>query len=230
MRLPHGDTHFVVLWRRHGNWVQVMDPAAGRCWSRVSQVLDELYVQPLRRQTAWVDPAVQLWNRSLLDNLHYGTAQTPSRPLPKVIEHAELRQVLEKLPDGFQRALGESGGRLSGGEGQRVRFGRALLRPETRLVVLDEAFRGLDGGRRRDLLGRARHLWADATLLRVTHDVGETQDFERVLVIDHGHVVEDGPPRDLLRQPESRYRELIEAEAAVRSGMWSGPRWLWLPC
>jgi ATP-binding cassette subfamily B protein len=189
------------------------------------RVLDGQGLEQLRRQTAWVDPAVQLWNRSLLDNLHYGTAQTPSRPLPEVIEQAALRQVLEKLPDGLQSALGESGSRLSGGEGQRVRFGRALLRPETRLVILDEAFRGLDRGRRRTLLSRARHMWADATLLCITHDMGETQGFERVLVIDQGHVVEDGAPHDLLMQPESRYRELIEAEAAVRTGMWSGPRW-----
>jgi ABC-type bacteriocin/lantibiotic exporter with double-glycine peptidase domain len=135
------------------------------------RVLDGQGLEQLRRQTAWVDPAVQLWNRSLLDNLHYGMAQTPLRPLPEVIEQAALRQVLEKLPDGLQSALGESGSRLSGGEGQRVRFGRALLRPETRLVILDEAFRGLDRERRRDLLRRARHLWADATLLCITHDV-----------------------------------------------------------
>jgi hypothetical protein len=55
--------------------------------------------------------------------------------------------------------------------------------------------------------------------------VGETQGFERVLVMDTGRVVEDGSPRTLLARPESRYRELIEAEAAVHTGMWSGPRW-----
>ena len=115
-----------------------------------------------------------------------------------MIEQAELRGVLTKLPDGLQSALGEDGARLSGGEGQRVRFGRALLRPETRLVILDEAFRGLGRGCRRDLLSRARHLWAHTTLLCITHDVEQTRGFERVLVMDQGHVVEDGAPHDLL--------------------------------
>jgi ATP-binding cassette subfamily B protein len=64
--------------------------------------------------------------------------------------------------------------------------------------------------------------------LCITHDVGETQNFDRVLVIDHGHVIEDGSPSDLLAQPESMYRSLIEAEQAVCMGLWSGPRWRYL--
>ena len=56
VRLPHGDAHFVVLWRRHGGWVQVMDPATGRRWTQVSQVLDDLYVHTLPvAAEAWLD-------------------------------------------------------------------------------------------------------------------------------------------------------------------------------
>lgn len=183
----------------------------------------------LRQETAWVDPAVELWNRTLLENLRYGSTEL-ARPVSEVIEQADLMKVLEKLPEGFQTSLGEGGGLVSGGEGQRVRFARALLRPGVRLVILDEPFRGLDRDKRRLLLQRARQVWRDATLLCITHDVGDTLDFERVLVLGAGRIVEDDVPERLAGQEGSLFRRLLEAEDAVRREIWSGPEWrrLWL--
>lgn len=187
--------------------------------------LDGRRLARLRRETAWVDPAIQLWNRSLLDNLRYGASDDCFLPLASVIEAAELHRVLEKLPEGLQTPLGEGGGLVSGGEGQRVRLGRAMLRPGVRLVLLDEPFRGLDRERRRALLARARRLWQDATLLCITHDIGETRAFERVLVVEGGRIVEDGAPAALADQSHSRYRALLEADAAVQKGLWTGDGW-----
>ncbi|MFN8495349.1 MAG: ATP-binding cassette domain-containing protein [Caldilineaceae bacterium] len=184
----------------------------------------------LRRATAWVDPGVQLWNRSLVENLQYGSAGGNVTNVSDVIEQAELLAVLENLPNGLQTPLGEGGGLVSGGEGQRVRLGRALLRAGTRLAILDEPFRGLERGQRRTLLTRARRHWSAATLLCITHDVHETQSFDRVLVIEEGRVVEDAPPSQLLAQPASRYRALLAAEEAVQRGLWEAANWrrLWL--
>ena len=182
-------------------------------------------LEGLRRQTAWVDPAVQLWNRPLLANLQYGLDGETGLPLGMVIEQSELLTLLQKLPDGLQTTLGEGGALVSGGEGQRVRLGRALLRPGVRLVILDEPFRGLDRELRRQLLARARQLWRDATLLCITHDVGETQTFDRVLVIEQGRVVEDSGPARLAAQETSRYRAMLKAEEAVRTGLWASGLW-----
>jgi ABC-type transport system involved in cytochrome bd biosynthesis fused ATPase/permease subunit len=181
------------------------------------------YLDQLRRQTAWIDPTVQLWNRSLFFNLCYGNPE--GVPTASLLEQSELRQLLEKLPDGLQTKLGESGGLVSGGEGQRVRFGRALLRRSVRLALLDEPFRGLDRQSRRELLTRARSHWESTTLLCVTHDVGETMGFPRALVMENGRIVEDGNPAALARQANSRYRALLEAEESVREGSWSSGRW-----
>jgi ABC-type bacteriocin/lantibiotic exporter with double-glycine peptidase domain len=192
--------------------------------------LDGRKLERLRRETAWVDPAVQLWNRSLLDNVCYGTSDETRLPMGDMIEQADLRHILEGLDDGLQTCLGEGGALLSGGEGQRVRFGRAMLRDHVRLVILDEPFRGLDRERRRTLLTRARKLWQEATLLCITHDVGETLAFDRVLVIEGGRIVEDGTPTDLASQPGTRYSAMLAAEEAVRRGLWSSTMWrrLWL--
>jgi ATP-binding cassette subfamily B protein len=187
--------------------------------------LDAARLDKLRAEAAWVDPAVQLWNRTLAQNLLYGSAGNDPGRVGQALQPADLFDVLGRLPQGLQTPLGEGGGLLSGGEGQRVRLGRAMMRPQARLVLLDEPFRGLDRGKRHELLSQARTLWRDSTLLCVTHDIGETRNFGRVLVIDNGRIVEDGTPADLARAPGSRYRALLDAEQSVQRGLWSSSLW-----
>lgn len=202
-------------------------------WHRASQgevlvdgrAVEGPQLEELRRQTAWVDPSVQLWNRSLLENLRYGAPGNSMTSIGNVIDSADLSRTLRQLPDGLQAVLGEGGSLLSGGEGQRVRLGRAMLRPKIRLVLLDESFRGLDRESRHTLLAQARIAWPAATLLCITHDIGATNAFERVVIVDSGKIFEDGSPDELLSQPGSRYAALLEAEAAVRKGLWSGTAW-----
>ena len=203
-------------------------PAAGQVLIN-DKPLDGQSILSLRQQIAWVDPAVQIWNRSLLDNLRYGRRSASTEQIYHAISQAELLKVLEKLPEGLQTALGEGGGLVSGGEGQRVRLGRAMLRPEARLIILDEPFRGLDRQQRSELLQGVRAYWPRATVIFISHDVGDTRQFDRVIVIEDGQIAEQGAPQDLL-QADTRYRRLLEAEQQVREGLWSGPMWrrFWL--
>jgi ATP-binding cassette subfamily B protein len=179
----------------------------------------------LRQHTAWIDPAVQLWNRTFIENLRFGTGGNSPIPLSTVLAGADLYQVLERLPDGLQTMLGEGGGLVSGGEGQRVRLGRAMLRPGVRMTILDEPFRGLDRSLRHQMLARARELWQQATLICITHDVGETCDFERVVVMNEGKIVEDDSPSHLRNQPQSLYSRMLAAEQQVREQLWENPEW-----
>jgi ABC-type bacteriocin/lantibiotic exporter with double-glycine peptidase domain len=177
--------------------------------------LDDSSLDQLRSRIAWVDPAVQLWNRPLAENLRYGSPD-PAR-VDDVIDAAELHRVIQALPDGLETPLGECGGLVSGGEGQRVRLARALLRSDVRLVILDEPFRGLDSEQRHLLLTRARELWRDATLIFISHDIREAMSFERVLVMEHGTIVEDGHG--------PRLQAMLDAERAIREGFWEGAEW-----
>jgi ABC-type bacteriocin/lantibiotic exporter with double-glycine peptidase domain len=199
-------------------------PSSGRVLVD-NQELDEALVETLRPHIAWVDPAVQLWNRPLIENLEYGLPSTAcgsiGMSISDAIDAADLRQVLERLPDGIETPLGEGGGLVSGGEGQRVRLGRALLRSDVRLVILDEPFRGLDHEQRNILLARARAFWRNATLLSISHDISETLTFDRVLVIEEGRIVEDGAPT----QVGPRYQSMLEAERAIREELWSRSDW-----
>jgi ATP-binding cassette subfamily B protein len=92
-------------------------------------------------------------------------------------------------------------------------------------VIFDEPFRGLDREKRRLLLDRARELWRGATLLCVTHDVGETMEFDRVLVVDGGKIVEDSSPKKLASRAGSKYQRMLDAESEVRAKLWSAENW-----
>jgi ATP-binding cassette subfamily B protein len=199
-------------------------PVAG-----VVRVDDEAFTaerrEQLHTQTAWVDPAVQLWNRSLLENLRYSSQAGDASQLTSLLEDADLTTVLSRLPEGLQSSLAEGGVRLSGGEGQRVRLARAMWQQGVRLALLDEPFRGLDRGQRRRHLAQVRRLWQHATLLCVTHDVSETQGFDRVLVVNAGQIVEDAAPEVLASSPDSLYRRLLDTEESLRDALWNADLW-----
>jgi ABC-type bacteriocin/lantibiotic exporter with double-glycine peptidase domain len=187
--------------------------------------LDAERLAQLRRYTAWIAPEVHLFQASLLDNLNYGNGSDSTGRVGLAIQATDLLSVLERLPDGLQTALGDSGALVSGGEGQNVRIGRAMARPDVRLAILDEPARGLDREARRSLLARARQHFAKATMIFVTHDVPDTLDFQRVLVVEQGRIIEQGSPRELYEKTDSRYRALCDQETITRQRLWSGSTW-----
>ncbi len=202
-------------WHRAGSGMLLID----------GEPLDAEGLQRLRSEVVWVDPQVQLWNRSLFENLRYGVPPGAALPMERVMETAGIASVIQKLPQGMQSVLGEGGALVSGGEGQRVRIARGAARENIRLVILDEPARGLDRERRQAVVAQARELWKNATLLSISHDIGDTLGFPRVLVIDQARIAEDGDPAKLAADPHSRYRQLLDAEETVRRSLWSSERW-----
>jgi ATP-binding cassette subfamily B protein len=178
----------------------------------------------LRRQTAWIDPAIQLFNVPMEDNVRYASGDGDVSRLPFALSEAELYEVLQRIPDS-QTPLGEGGGMLSGGEGQRVRLARALMQTAPRLVILDEAFRGLDRALRGELLRRCRRLWGEATFLFVTHDVDETLDCDRVIVMQAGRVVAYDTPAALIARESPPYNTMRTSSREIREEVWGNPMW-----
>src|SRR4029077_10272122 len=93
------------------------------------------------------------------------------------------------------------------------------------VVSAGEPFGGRGREQRAALLARARRRWSEATLLCVTHDIGETERFARVLVVGDGKIVEDGEPAALRARPGSRYAALLDAEQRVRASSWTAAAW-----
>ena len=172
------------------------------------QALDAGSQQTLRRHTAWVDPGVQIWNRSFLDNLCYVSADESLAQVGEITAAAQLHGVLQKLPQGLRSVLGEGGALRSGGEGQRLRLARAFMQSGARLVLLDEPSAASTAASARRCWLKQGTWWQAQTLLCVTHDVGQTLAFARVLVVEQGRIVEDGAPAALAAE-DSRYAALL---------------------
>ena len=152
---------------------------------------------------------------NLLDRIDHWVRVAPTATAHRPIAKNAAEQLVGTLQAEMHRVLDDHvAPRLVAakiaGEGQRVRLARAMLRPDVRLVILDEPFRGLDFEQRGVLLSRAREHWKDATLLSISHNISETMPFARVLVIDDGRVVEDGAPAEL-RERAGRYGSLHRA-------------------
>jgi len=189
------------------------------------RTLDATRLAQLRRETAWIDPQVHLFQATLFENLAYGNGEDATARLSEALEQAGVVDLLERLPEGLQTLLGEGGALVSGGEGQRIRMGRALARPGVRLAILDEPARGLGRELRRMFLKTARHHYAGATLLCITHDIADTLEFDRVLVVEGGRILAEGSPRELREDSGSRYRALLDGENAVEREIWSHSMW-----
>ena len=173
----------------------------------------------LGRHLVWIDSDVQLWNRSLLENVRYGASDS-GVDFAEVLRASSLMEVLGRLESGLATKIGAGGSLLSGGEGQRVRIARGFGRTkDIKLAILDEPFRGLQRTLREKLLSEVRQQFRDTTLVCVTHDVGNTVGFDKVVVMENGSMIEYGDPRSLLSQ-ESRYRELIEANERCHDEIW----------
>ena len=173
----------------------------------------------LRAATAWSDPTARLRDATAAENADDGrspVAATAEERLAAVGLTAEL------LVD---ESVGEAGSRLGGSEAQRLRLARALGRPDARLVLLDEALRGLPDGERQTLLGRLRQVWQSATLVHVTHDPSEALGFDRVLVVADGRLAQDGVPEELAAEAGGLFRGLLDAQQSIRLRLEDPDRW-----
>ena len=131
--------------------------------------------------------------------------------IEKAARMAHIHDVITALPDGYDTVVGDMGSALSGGERQRVCFARALVHEPT-LLILDEATSSLDGPSERAIQEAIRDLKQHTTIISIAHRLSTLEDADRILVLDAGRVVEQGPAADLLELPGGHYRELHQAQ------------------
>ena len=139
-----------------------------------------------------VSQRAHLFAGTLRDNLLIARPDADDARLWAALETAQLTSFVRALPDGLETLIGEAGARLSGGEGRRLAFARAALR-DTPFLILDEPTEGLDPFTASGVHAALAALAAGRTMIAITHRLDFIAERDRVVVLAHGRVVEDGP-------------------------------------
>ncbi|HTU10337.1 MAG TPA: ABC transporter transmembrane domain-containing protein [Allosphingosinicella sp.] len=145
----------------------------------------------IRARIAVVPQETVIFAASARDNLRYGRWEASDAQLWAAAEAANAAEFLRKLPEGLDTYLGEGGARLSGGQRQRVAIARALLR-DSPLLLLDEATSALDAESERLVQGSLEKLVEGRTTIVIAHRLATVRAADRIIVMDHGQIVEEG--------------------------------------
>lgn len=192
--------------------LRLYDPHAGRILVD-GQDLRQYQLDSLRNQISIVLQDSILFGTSIRDNIAYGSLGATDAEVRRAAKLANAHEFIMDLPDGYSTLMSERGATLSGGQRQRVAIARAAIR-KAPIVILDEPTVGLDNKSEQAVNQALKRLTQDSTTLLITHDLNVSQDFDQILYIEAGQVLEQGTHQELIQQCQ-HYAALYQLQSAV---------------
>jgi ATP-binding cassette subfamily B protein/subfamily B ATP-binding cassette protein MsbA len=188
------------------------DPWEGRVLFDGADVRD-VRLSSLRDQVSLVLQEPFLLAMSVADNIAYGRPGASREEIIAAAEAAQADRFIRELPNGYDTVIGERGATLSGGQRQRVAIARALLK-DAPVLILDEPTSALDAETEDSLLDALDRLMQGRTTFVVAHRLSTIRRADRIVVIEGGRVVEEGPAEALLAA-QGRYHQLLRLQEGV---------------
>jgi ATP-binding cassette subfamily B protein len=173
------------------------------------QDISKVTQQSLREAISVVPQDISLFQRSILENIRYGRPNATDDEVLRAAIAARC-DFVETLPEGLATMVGDRGVKLSGGQRQRIAIARAFLK-DAPILLLDEATAALDGESEEAIREALSRLMRGRTVIAIAHRLATLRNFDRVVVLKAGKIIEDGPP-DRLMQGQGPYRKLVLQE------------------
>ncbi|NQV51998.1 MAG: ATP-binding cassette domain-containing protein [Flavobacteriales bacterium] len=168
-------------------------------------------ISSLRNEMALVPQDVILFGGSIRENIEYGRPGAPLEEVRIAAEKANALEFIESFPEGFATLVGERGVQLSGGQRQRIAIARAILK-DPRILILDEATSSLDAESERLVQEALERLMEGRTSLVIAHRLSTIRKVDRIMVLDHGSIKEQGSHEELIALKNGIYRNLTELQ------------------
>jgi len=178
----------------------------------------ELSLLSLRKNIAYVSQDVVLFNDSVRNNIAYGDLNDATdEAIWTAAEAACATEFINELPEKMDTIVGEDGTRLSGGQRQRLAIARALLK-DAKLLILDEATSSLDTRSERHIQSALENVKKGRTFLIIAHRLSTIENADHIIVLDKGHIVEEGKHDDLLKL-QNHYARLHQVQFRDKEDM-----------
>jgi ATP-binding cassette, subfamily B, multidrug efflux pump len=170
----------------------------------------DYHVQTLRRQMGYVPQDVFLFSETVRENVKFGLHEMPEERIVQATKDADLYENIMDFPEQFETRVGERGVTLSGGQKQRLSIARAIVR-EPKILILDDCLSAVDTKTENVILNNLKGIMANRTSVVISHRVSSAKLADRIIVLDDGHIVEQGTHEDLMAA-NGTYRELYEKQ------------------
>ena len=167
--------------------------------------IEMLNLEDYRKFIAVVPQNSILFTGTIRENILYGMKNVSEAKLQDIMDKANIREFIDKMPKGLDTFIGEHGGKLSGGQKQRISIARALIR-DPKIIILDEATSALDNISEYQVQQAMGSLIKDRTTFIVAHRLSTIRDADRIVVMDAGRIVEMGTYNELMQKKGEFYK------------------------
>jgi ATP-binding cassette subfamily B protein len=175
------------------------------------QPIDQVSQDSLRANISVVPQDIALFHRSVFENIRYGRPDASNEEVYTAARNAYCDAFIRSLPKGYRTIVGEKGVRLSGGQRQRLGIARAFVK-DAPILILDEATSALDSESEQEIQSALVSLMQGRTVLAIAHRLSTLAAFDRIIVLKHGKIIEDGPP-EVLRANGGPFAEAWHLQA-----------------
>lgn len=169
----------------------------------------------LMKNFSFVFQNVYLFQDTIANNIRFGQEDAPMEKVIEAAKKACCHDFIMALPDGYETVIGEGGASLSGGEKQRISIARAIMK-DAPVIILDEATANVDPENEKELMDAIDALTKEKTIFMIAHRLKTVRNADRILVLDHGKIVQQGKHDELIKQ-EGIYKRFVESRELAAS-------------